>query len=186
MRTFAQDDGGPAWGWGPDPNLGLPSFTHDIPPTSLLPRPQPMWVRPYFQGRLLDSKEKENSLQSDAEGQGQHDTSQMLSDRPWIPTEQFLKGMSARVIFKLTGTRALQNSGGNKALSETLPVIICPLVSSEEKGSFLWAQLVSLIHPHLLRTYGVPETRPGGFAAMVSLNLSRKRVTIGGSIDSIF
>ena len=82
-----------------------------------------MWVRVYFQDPLLDSKEEENSLQSDAEGQGHHDTSQMLSDWSRIPTEQFLKGMSARVIPKLLGTRALQNSGGNKALSDPVLVI---------------------------------------------------------------
>lgn len=60
----------------------------------------------------------------------------MLIDCPHIPTEQFLKGMSARVISKLMGTGAWQNSGGSKALSESVLVIVCPLVSSEEKGLF--------------------------------------------------
>lgn len=86
-------------------------------------RPQPVWARAYVQGQLLDSKEKEDSLQCGAEGQGHYDTSQMLSDCPRIPTERFLKGMSARVISKLTGTGALRNSGGSKALSESVLVI---------------------------------------------------------------
>lgn len=42
MRALVQDNGGPVWGWGPEPNLNCLSVSQYTPPTSTLPRPQPL------------------------------------------------------------------------------------------------------------------------------------------------
>lgn len=116
------------WGWGPELNLHLLRF-------SPLHFPGPSLCGAEFISKThfwtLKRKKTHCSLMLKAkvtmtqEGQGHHDTTRMLSDWSRIPTEQFLKGMSARVISKLLGTRALQSSGGNKALSDPVPVIDC-------------------------------------------------------------
>lgn len=110
---LAQADGGRSGGWGLRSTLNV-----CVLPTTLL---SPACVAGvYFQGQLLDPNEKERSLMLKAKVTMTH-----LKCSVIVPdsTESFLKGTSARVISKLTGTGAFLNSGGNKALSKTIPMI---------------------------------------------------------------
>lgn len=107
----------------------------------------------------------------------------MLSDCPRVPTEAFLKGMSARVISKLTETGTLWNSGDHKTLSKSIPVINS-FINCELRGDRLISlgPACQLDTQHLLRTYNVPGTgllgAEGGFAAIISFNLPRKCVKL--------
>lgn len=112
VRGLAQADGGRGGGCGQRSTLDIDVLSTFLPPARV--------ARAYFQGQLLDPNEKEISLMLKAKVTMTH-----LKCSVIVPdsTESFLKGTSARVISKLIGTGAFLNSGGNKALSKTVPMI---------------------------------------------------------------
>lgn len=115
-------------------------------------------ARAYFQGQFLDSKKKDHCHRMlKVKGTMTHSNTQGLSPDS---TEPFLKGMSGRVISKLTQTGAWWNSREQDTIVtiRSSSKLICPVVGAEEKDLFFQAQLASLRHWHLQRTWSVPET----------------------------
>jgi hypothetical protein len=80
-----------------------PKFLVSDGPADL--QPLPVETKAHFQSQFLDPELKEKLPSSAAEGQGHHDTSQMLSGC------LILKDLSARDVSELTGTRTLGSSG---------------------------------------------------------------------------